>query len=143
MFEDVVTVFNRREGLWYPTVVKGVHVEHAEAAEPAAYGGRRADSVTVLIPYIQQEGAAVIAGKTYLPPRSWERTDDPAGRITFAPGERFSFFLLGEWEGETPVKDEDWPGGFFGKMDRERDDVYAVASARRFRALPHFEIVGR
>ena len=143
MFEDTVTVFSRREGLWYPTAVKGVHVEVTAAAEPAAYGGRRADSVTVLVPYIQREGAAVIAGKTYLPPKSWEGTDDPAGHITFATGERFGFFLLGEWEGAAPVKDEDWPEGFFAMMDRERDGVYAIASARRFRALPHFEIVGR
>ena len=143
MFGDVVTVFNRREGLWYPTVIEGVQVQRTEGAGPADYGGRRADGVTVLIPYMQQEGAAVVAGKTYLPPKCWRQADRPEAYITFDTGEQFGFFLVGTWEGQGPVRDQDWPEGFFGRMDRERDGVYAIASAARFEALPHFEIEGR
>ena len=143
MFEDVVTVFNRKEDLWYPTVLKGVEVQAVRSAEPAEYGGREAGRVTVLAPYIQQEGAAVIAGKTYLPPKSWRQMEQPEKYITFATGEQFDFFLHGLWEGTEPVRDDDWPEGFFGRMDRERDGVYAIASAARYEALPHFEIEGR
>ena len=39
MFEDVVTVFNRKEGLWYPTLLKGVEVQAVRAAEELVSGG--------------------------------------------------------------------------------------------------------
>ena len=143
MFEDVVTVFNRREDMWYPSVIRGVQVQAERAAEPGKYGGKRADRVTVLVPYVPMEGAAVIGGKTYLPPRSWKREEEPEKYVTFAAGEKFDFFFLGAWEGTEPIRDEDWPEGFYGRMDRERDGVYAIASAARFGTLPHFEIVGR
>ena len=143
MFEDVVTVFNRWEDLWYPTVLKSVEVQVERAAEPARYGGKRADRVTVLIPYVPMEGAAVLGGKTYLPPKSWQQEEERSRYVTFAVGERFDFFLLGTWEGTEPIRDQDWPEGFYGRIDRERDGVYAIASAARFGTLPHFEIVGR
>ena len=75
----------------------------------AADRGRRADGVTVLIPYMQQEGAAVVAGKTYLPPKCWRQADQPEAYITFDTGEQFGFFLVGTWEGQEPVCDQDWP----------------------------------
>ena len=143
MFQDMVTVFNRRDGLWYPTVIQGVHVEHSAGAGPAAYGGQRADSVTVLVPYVPVDGAVTVAGKVYLPPKLWQKVEEPERFITFASGEQFDFFVLGPWEETGPVSDEGWPGGFFDHLNRSRDGVFAISSAQRFGALPHFEIVGR
>lgn len=142
MFQDVATVFNRREGLWYPTVLRGVQVQVSEGAEPAALGGERNSAVTVLVPYVPGEPDSV-AGKAYLPPKKWRQGLEPEKCVTFTAGERFDVLLLGPWEGTEPIRDDTWPEGFFARLRRERDGVYAVAAVRRFRALPHFEIEGR
>ena len=55
MFQDVVTIFNRQEGLWYPTALTGVQVQASEGAKPAALGGERNSAVTVLVPYVPGE----------------------------------------------------------------------------------------
>ena len=44
MFQDVATIFNRQEGLWYPTALTGVQVQASEGAKPAALGGERNSS---------------------------------------------------------------------------------------------------
>ena len=142
MFQDVVTVFNRREELWYPTVLRGVQVQAAEGAAPTALGGERTGAVTVLVPYVPGEPDTV-AGKTYLPPKKWRQTAEPEKCVTFTAGERFDALLLGPWEGAGPIRDDTWPEGFFARLRRERDGVYAVAAVKRFRSLPHFEIEGR
>ena len=142
MFQDMVTVFNRKDGLWYPTVMKGVEAQAAEGAEPAARGGERNSAVTVLVPYVPGEPDTV-AGKAYLSPKKWRQGLEPEKHVTFAAGEQFDVLLLGPWEGTEPIRDDTWPEGFFARLRRERDGVYAVTAVRRFRALPHFEIEGR
>ena len=142
MFQDVATVFNRQDGLWYPTVLTGVQVQASEGGVPAALGGERTGAVTLLVPYVPGEPDRV-AGKAYLPPKKWRQGSEPENHVTFAAGERFDVLLLGPWEGTEPIRDDTWPEGFFARLRRERDGAYAVTAVRRFRALPHFEIEGR
>lgn len=147
MYEDTVTVFNRRveEGktTWYPTVIEGVHVDCSFAAASAGYGCGRDCKAAVMIPYIRMEGAPAVAGKLFLPPKLWRRVDEPAMYVTFTGGEDFDFFVTEDWVGTDPVEDGAYDGGFYGYMARTRDDVFAVAEVCRYDALPHFEVSGR
>ncbi len=147
VYEDVITVFDRweRDGrlLWYPTVIEGVHMDAAAAVGAAKYGQKLDGRASVLIPYFRVEGAVTLAGKLYVPPKLWQRVEEPELYVTFTGGERFDFFIAGPWEQPGPVEDEAWPGGFYGHMARERDGVFAVAEVYRYNALPHFEVVGR
>ena len=51
MYEDVVTLFNRKVTdagvLWYPTVIEGVHVAPESVAAEAGYGRARDDRAAV------------------------------------------------------------------------------------------------
>lgn len=147
VYEDVITVFDRleRDGalLWYPTVIEGVHMDALAAAAAARYGQRSDGRATVLIPYFRVEGAVTLAGKLYVPPKLWQRVEEPELYVTFTGGESFDFFVGGAWEQPGPVEDGLWSGGFYDHMARTRDDVFAVTQVYRYNALPHFEVVGR
>ena len=148
MYEDVVTVFDRRRTedgriLWYPTVIEGVHVDASFAAGEAGYGRSRDCKAAVLIPYIRMEGAPTVAGKLVLPPRLWRQVDLPEMYVTFAGGEDFDFFVTEDWQSTDPVADDAYEGGFYGYMARTRDGVFAVAAVCRYDALPHYEVTGR
>ena len=147
MYEDVVTVFNRRVengGIrWYPTVIEGVQLSEQFAAGKAGYGRGRDSRAAVLIPYIRLDGAPTVAGKIVLPPKLWQRTDEPGLYVTFAAGEDFDLFLAGDWQSTEPVEDGAFPEGFYAHMANRRDDVYAVTEVCRYNALPHYEVTGR
>lgn len=147
MYEDVVTVFNRRvedgKTQWYPTVIEGVHLAENCGAAEAGYGRGRDCRAAVLIPYIRMEGAPTVAGKLVLPPKLWRRVEEPAMYVTFAGGEDFDFFVGEDWLSTDPVDDGAFAGGFYSHMALTRDDVYAVTAVCRYDALPHFEVTGR
>lgn len=147
MYEDIVTVFNRRvengRTRWYPTVIEGVHVDREAAAGEAGYGRRYEGRAAVLIPYARIEGAPFVAGKMFLPPKMWRRAEGPEMYVTFAGGEDFDFFVTEDWQSTDAVDDDAWPGGFYAALARERDDVFAIAAVCRYGALPHFELTGR
>ena len=147
MYNDTITIFNRkitREGtVWYPTVAEGVQFSWDAAPAPSGYGWKRDDRATVLIPYVSTEGTALVAGKLYLPPKMWQRVEQPELYVTFADGEDFDFFLHGRWPEQEPVDDSGWPGGFYDHLCRTRDGVFAVSGVHRYNALPHFEVSGR
>lgn len=147
IFEDVVTVFNRKrseEGtVWYPTVIQGVQLGWERAGGLAGYGWKQADRAAVLIPYVPMEGASTVAGKIYLPPKMWQRVREPELYVTFTEGEDFDFFIPEAWTEAESVPDGQWPEGFYEHMCRERDGVFAVGSVHRYGAIPHFEIEGR
>lgn len=148
MYEDVVTVFDRRTDrdgriLWYPTVIEGTQLSEQFAAGEAGYGRGRDGRAAVLIPYSRLDGAPVVAGKVVLPPKLWQRAEQPEMYLTFTGGEDFDFFMSGDWQSTEPVDDGAFPEGFYAHMARARDDVYAVTVVCRYNALPHYEITGR
>lgn len=142
MFDGVVTVFNRKrtdEGdIWYPTVLEGVSLSTDRAAIAVRYGARSDDKCVLHVPCQGQN----VGGKPYLPPKQWQALDDPESAVTFAAGERFDILFEGAWEA-GPVQDTAYANGFYDKINRERDGVYAVSSAARYGLIPHFEITGR
>ncbi len=146
MYQDTVTLFNRRRepdgDVWYPTVLRGVDLNVDHAALVAKYGSSCNDKAVLHIRYGWHDGR-VVGGKDYLTPMLWRRAEDPAGAITLQSGEDFDFFIEGAWPDETPVKDDDWPGGFYAHMVQTRDGVYAVSSAAKYSVIPHIEVMGR
>ena len=142
MFDSAVTVFNRKrtdEGdIWYPTVLEGVSLITDRAAIMARYGVQTDDKALLHVPCEGQN----VGGKQYMPPKAWQALEDPESAVTFAAGEKFDFFIEGEWEA-GPVEDTAYANGFYDWINRERDGVYAVSSAARYGLIPHFEITGR
>lgn len=150
MYNDTVTLFNRKEGdtgdTWYPTVIRNVHLNMDRAALMAKYGAEAADSAVLNIRYIRDGGNKMVAGKRWLPPKEWERQPEHSETVTFTSGDRFDFFWLGEWEGDGPVHDADFfsDSDFYTYMNRTHDYVFAVSSVGGpYSVIPHFEIMGK
>ena len=142
MFAEKVTVFNRLGQVWYPAELAGVHVQADRGGGTAPIGARREDTLTVLVPYEPGEEAPKTGGRLYLPPRTWRAAADPERYVTFDPGPGGTVILLGPWE-EGAVEEDRWPEGFYGRMNRDRDGVFALTAVCRYEALPHFELTGR
>ena len=139
MFQDTVTVFNRRGDVWYPTVLKGVKLLVDRAGIAARYGAQANDKAVLLAPLT--DGS--LGGKAYVTPKVWAELEEPETAVTFAAGEEFDFLLAGAWP-DGVVPDGDYgPRGFYDFMNRTRDQVYAVTSVSRFDTIPHLEVTGR
>lgn len=146
MYQDVITLFNRKPGsrgygdTWYPTVIRGANLNIDRAAILAKYGPEAQDNASLSIHYTVKDGAILVAGKPWMPPKEWDGTEDS---LTFASGTDFDFFWLGEWDGGI-VSDEGYgTEGFYGYMNRIHDYVFAVTSVARYSVIPHFEILGK
>lgn len=152
MYNDTVTLFNRyqRRGgdIWYPTILRGVHVNIDKAAIIAKYGAESKDNASLHVRFSVENGQKMVAGKIWLPPKSWEmQTNDMLPQtITFSGGTAFDFFCLGEWDDSEPISDSDYSSdaGFYGLLNGSRDYVFAVSSVGGpYSVIPHFEIMGR
>lgn len=144
LYEDTVTLFNRKDGgvrgnTWYPTVIKGVNLNIDRAAILAKYGAESKDNATLHIRY-KKSGGITVAGKPYMPPKTWDKTIDS---LTFTPGDKFDFFWKGEWTGGIVEDAAYGEEGFYDYMNRTHDYVYAISSVAQFSVIPHFEIMGR
>lgn len=135
MHNDTITLFNRYESrlgdTWYATIIPNVQLTMDKAAIQAKYGAESQDSAAVSIPYTCTEaGKKIISGKQWLPPKEWDRqTNDLLPKsITFTPGQTFDFFLVGAWDGEQAISDDDYTGGFYSYMERTHDYVFAISS---------------
>ena len=88
----------------------------------------------------------MVCGKPWLPPKVWERQANHKEAITFTTGDRFDFFMLGDWGSEEPVCDEDYAAelDFYTYMNRKHDYVFAISSVGGpYSVIPHFEVLGK
>lgn len=143
MYQDTITLFNRVPGgntgdSFYPTVIKGVNLNIDRAAIMAKYGSEAQDNAVLHIRYQMDGENIMVAGKPWMPPKAWDKTGNS---ITFNPDG--DFFILGEWTGGVVSDSDHGPDGFYTKMNRERDYVFAVSSVARYSVIPHFEIMGK
>lgn len=169
MYGETVTIFNRWRGadgdLWYPTVLRGVNLCRDRAAIIRRYGSESGDRALLNVRYLSDRAAPggsgdaadaadaspeetiTVGGKLWLPPRVWRQGDESARTqtVTFSGGELFDIFMPGQWDGGVAADAEhDRDGGFYGWLNRTRDDVFAVtAVSGAFVLIPHFEITGR
>ena len=146
MHKDTITLFNRKPGArgqgdtWYPTVITGCNLNIDRASIMAKYGPESADNVALHIPYKRDAGAALVAGKPWMPPKEWDGTEDS---VTFTSGNGFDFFWKGEWDGGIVSDSEYGDEGFYNYMNRTRDYVFAINSVAQYSMIPHFEIMGK
>jgi hypothetical protein len=146
MYNDTITLFNRNPGgrgqpdCWYPTVIKNVNLIVDRAAVVAKYGAESKDNAILNIRYAVKDGKIMVAGKPWMPPKSWDKTEKT---ITFTGGNDFDFFWVGEWT-EGVKQDADYGAeGFYGFMNRTHDFVFAINSVSKLSVIPHFEITGK
>lgn len=150
MYQDTVTLFNRKPGergqpdIWYPTVIKNVNLNIDRAAILAKYGPEAKDNAVLNVRFGRENGEIRIVcdaetEKQWMPPKEWDKTEDS---VTFSTDG--DFFWWGEWT-EGIVSDADYgPDGFYAKMNREHDYVFAVSSVGGpYSVIPHFEIMGK
>lgn len=146
MYNDTVTLFNRKPGLrgqgdiWYPTVIKGVNLVIDRAAIVAKYGSESQDNAILNIRYTQDGETVLVAGKPWMPPKEWDKTEDS---LTFESGTDFDFFWKGEWTGGIANDSDYLDEGFYNYMNRTKDYVFAVTAVSRYSLIPHFEIMGK
>lgn len=146
MYDKTVTVFNYYESatkrVWYPHVIKNVHLETDRAQIVKQYGPESKDNAMLMIRCAEDLS---IDGVPYLPPKAWKaQTNELLGQsITFTPSK--DIFMLGEWTGAAEINDDDYTGrdaGFDGYMNSRYDNVFRVTSAGSYSVIPHFEIMG-
>ena len=144
MYTDVITLFNRIHGArggpdaWMPTVIMGVNINIDRAAILSKYGAQCLDKTVVNIHYEMQGGQIIVAGKRFQTAKEWSQTADT---LTFTPAK--DFLWAGEWDGGV-VSDADYgTEGFYGYMNRTKDNVFLISSVARYSAIPHFEVMGK
>ena len=144
MYNDTITIFNRKPGnrgegdTWHPTVIHDVNLNIDRAAILAKYGAQCQDKAVVNIRYEMQGGQIIVASKRFQPTKEWSQTADT---LTLTPVK--DFVWAGEWDGGV-VSDADYgTEGFYGHMNRTKDNVFLISSVARYSAIPHFEVVGK
>lgn len=146
MYRDTITLFNRKPGergrgdTWLPTVIRDVNLNIDRAAILAKYGPESQDNAQLNIRYNRAGQEILVAEKPWMPPKAWDGTEDS---ITFASGNNFDFFWLGEWTGGIVTDEQYGDEGFYNYMNRTKDYVFAVTAVALYTVIPHFEIMGK
>lgn len=149
VYDKTITLFNRYSSrlgdTWYPTVIHNVQLIADKSAIIAQYGAESSDKALLHIRYETIDGVPVIAGKPYKTPKEWDRqTNDLLSQtLTFTDGQYFDFFMLGEYESEQPISDDEYTDGFYNYINSNYDNVFAVTSVGLYSLIPHFEITGK
>ena len=149
MYTDTITLFNRYDtgvaDVWFPTVLKGVDLNIDKAAIVAKYGENSADNARLHIRCSIDDGAIVVGNKTYLSPKAWksQSQEQAASSLTFASGQNFDFFVVGEWGSVYPIADEDYIEGFYSFCNNIFDHCFAITSVANYSVIPHFEIMAK
>ncbi len=149
MYRDTITLFNRYDNgsddMWLPTIIRGADLNVDKAAIIAKYGENSTDTARLHIKYAKSNGEIQIADKTYFPPKAWKaQTQEQAAKsITFASGQAFDFFILGEWHDTEPINDADYTDGFYNFANALYDNCFAITSAAKYSVIPHFEIMAK
>lgn len=147
LYKQTVTLFNRvQEGesvVWYPTILKNVHLIIDRSIIISTYGEQSSDNAKLHVRYSVTGDGAVVNGKVYMPPKEFRAHGNPSENITFAFGDEFDFFMAGEYPDTFPVNDDSYRNGFFNYMNKTYDEVFAISNVSKFNLIPHFEIVAR
>lgn len=146
MYQDTITLFVRKPGergqgdIWYPTIIENVNLNIDRAAILAKYGAESQDNAVLHIRYKRNGENILVAGKPWMPPMEWDKTEDS---ITFTSGNKFDFFWKGKWDGGIAQDADYGDEGFYNYMNRTHDYVFAVSSVAMYSVIPHFEIMGK
>ena len=143
MYNYTVTVFNQKDGLWYPHVLTGVHLDRDRGSLLKRYGPKCSDRATLIVNVSEADGQLTAGDLPWYPPKQWEQ-QDPEETLTFAVGD---FFMEGVWDGTEPIADSEYvdrrDDGFAAYLVRTRDYVFRVTSVSGpYHVLPHLEVTG-
>ena len=143
MHDQAVTLFNRHNGKWYPTVIHGVTVVELTVTSTTETAGRtNGDTVELSIKTTVAKAIETTVGlKPYIPPKAYAVCTDPGKCVTFKPEQDFVY--IGEWPVVEPIPDDDFESGFYHAINEEHDGVYMITSVSWLGLIPHFEIGGR
>lgn len=148
MYKDIITLFNRYvdsmgNTLWFPHVLTGVNFNGDRSVIVNKYGEQSKDNAVLNIKYHIADSGKMVNNLPYLDPKEWEKqvNDDLPKSITFAQGNDFDFFMLGDYGSEEVI--EDSKGTFFREMQQEYSNVYAITSVAEYSVIPHFQITGK
>lgn len=144
MYNYTVTVFNNLNGMWYPHVLTGVHLDRDRGSLLRRYGPECSERAALIVKTEEADGQIMVGGLPWFPPKVWQTQQAPEESITFAVGD---FFMAGEWEGTEPIPDSDYvdrrDDGFAAYLIRTRDFVFRVTSVSGpFHVMPHIEVTG-
>lgn len=140
MYTDTVTLFCKKEDIWYPYILHGVSLHKNKSSSMEKLGPENADTVKLHIRYTRQQEGMTINEYVYKDPIEWEKAD-PEECLRFKEG--VDFFLEGEYDSE-PVPDDSYRDGLYDHLRRTRGNVYLITTADGpFKLIPHFEIGGK
>lgn len=154
IYTQTVTLFNRiktetdegEETLWYPTILKGVHLIDTHSTTWNNQGGASGDTAELHVMYEVRDGKIIVADKPYYPPKEYRRLAEPQNAITFAFGHNddSDFFMEGEFGFDGAISDDAYDRhGFYNYMNKMYDCVYSISGANKFNLIPHFVITAR
>ena len=138
MYDDTITLFNHRNGLWYPSVISGVDLKVTTSSSITTGGINNVGEVSIIVHTSKSKAIKTKGGlKQYVEPLAFKVVDDPEYYLTFKPEE--DFILAEEYEGGIE-DDDDYDSGFYDELKSTRDGVYKIQAAAWYSLLPHFEI---
>ena len=150
MYNDTITLFNAHNDdskamHWYPSVLRNVNLNMDRASIVAKFGAESQDKVVLNVRYHLRDGKKMVGDKIWLPPKEWKRqaVDSLTGSLTFASGQEFDFFYVGEWPDAELISENAYPDGFYNHMNKQYDFVFAITADSCYSVIPHFEIMGR
>ena len=154
IYNQTVTLFNRiktdtdegEETLWYPTVLKNVHLIDSHASTWNNQGGASGDNAELRVMYSVSGGKILIAGKPYYTPKEYRRLAEPQNAITFAYGHNddSDFFMEGVFEFDGAISDTAYDRhGFYNYMNKMYDNIYSISGVTKYNLIPHFSVTAR
>ena len=63
--------------------------------------------------------------------------------VFIAVGDGLDFFIVGEWENEEPIAEDDYIDGFYEEMKLKYDYVFAITGSAFYDIIPHFEVMAK
>ena len=149
MYTDTITLFNRYKSsagdIWYPSVLHNVNLNMDRASIATKFGAESKNNAILNIKYNNVDGKKQIEDKTWLPQKEWKQQEETllGSSLTFANGQQFDFFFVGEYESKEPIVDGDFKDGFYNHMNSKYDFVFAIVESSFYTAIPHFEIIAK
>lgn len=150
MYNDTITLFNRYESkqgdTWYPSVLHNCNLNMDKASIIAKHGSDSQDNAVLNVQYSLKDGKKMVGSKLWLPPKEWSKqaNDKLPQALTFSSkANGFDFFIVGEWENDKPIADDDYIDGFYEEMKLKYDYVFAITGSAFYDIIPHFEVVAK
>ncbi len=141
MYNDVVTVFNYQNGIWYPSILCRVNLIITDSSKSVAQAGKtNADTAKLIVNTTSEKAIRTPCGqKQFLSPKEYAVCSSPADYLTFTVGQ--DFFYDGKWSDQSPIVDN-YESGLYHALNDEYDGVFLITSSTFYGLLPHFEIGG-